>query len=403
MKNDIMNDFIHKKISNVIEEFIPYYPFFAEFLLRFTYIRFDAIETIGVAPTADKIIVYYNKDFCDNLTYNELKGVLVHEIFHLLTISHSRANWIGCYDDGNEDITKNSRHKLFNIASDICINEQIKKDGTFILPKNAWHADCLYEYGYKGKLVAEEVYEFLYNGGNGLVQKIMQGGGFDNHVYLNQRIKDFDKAKEYIKDITRTGIVKGYSKNNLYSSLEEYIKIITRSKINWKRELKNLLLNMGSNIYYSENTWKKINRKHDFLMGKKQLGTSLIIAIDTSGSISLDELEQFFTEIEDIISKGFYNKVYLIMCDAEIQNELILYKRGMWRNLKIKGLGGTNVQPVFNLIVEKKLKKYQLIYFTDGEFSYDFNTHGIKTIWACTSPNKNIPHGKNVYIEVEKT
>ena len=51
-------------------------------------------------------------------------------------------------------------------------------------------------------------------------------------------------------------------------------------------------------------------------------------------------------------------------------------------------------------IRENKIKDHTLIYFTDGEFCFDFETYGISTILCiCNDYDKiTVPKGKNIYI-----
>lgn len=109
----------------------------------------------------------------------------------------------------------------------------------------------------------------------------------------------------------------------------------------------------------------------------------LVIAIDTSGSCSLDTVRKFMEETYSILSKheNFFRKmnVYVIQCDSFIQDMAHITSEQDWqdylKNLTIHGRGGTDFRPVFEYVEELRAKKELkdlkgLLYFTDGDGIY---------------------------------
>lgn len=104
-----------------------------------------------------------------------------------------------------------------------------------------------------------------------------------------------------------------------------------------------------------------------------------VIAIDTSGSVKGDVVQNFIQHTHDILMKreNFFSKInmYIIQCDCEVRDCAHITCREDFdhyiKNLELKGLGKTDFRPVFNCVDEmiqlKKLYSLQgLIYFTDG-------------------------------------
>ena len=104
-----------------------------------------------------------------------------------------------------------------------------------------------------------------------------------------------------------------------------------------------------------------------------------MIAIDTSGSVSGETVQIFVQKTYNILKEeeSFFTKIYLhiILCDAEIQEDIKITKQEEFdkyiKNMKIKGLGGTDFRPVFEyvdkLIENKEFTNLKgLVYFTDG-------------------------------------
>lgn len=109
----------------------------------------------------------------------------------------------------------------------------------------------------------------------------------------------------------------------------------------------------------------------------------LVIAIDTSGSCSLDTVRKFMEETYSILSnhENFFRKmnVYVIQCDSFIQDMAHITSEQDWqdylKNLAIHGRGGTDFRPVFEYVEELRVKKELkdlkgLLYFTDGDGIY---------------------------------
>jgi len=108
-----------------------------------------------------------------------------------------------------------------------------------------------------------------------------------------------------------------------------------------------------------------------------------VIAIDTSGSTSGELVQTFMQKTFNILksSETFASRVniHIIQCDAEIQEDVKITSREEFdrymKEMKIKGLGGTDFRPVFECV--QRLRESGeltamkgLIYFTDGEGVY---------------------------------
>lgn len=121
----------------------------------------------------------------------------------------------------------------------------------------------------------------------------------------------------------------------------------------------------------------------------------LVIAIDTSGSCSLDTVRKFMEETYSILSnhENFFRKmnVYVIQCDSFIQDMAHITSEQDWqdylKNLAIHGRGGTDFRPVFEYVEELRAKKELkdlkgLLYFTDGDGIYPETPTDYKTAFV---------------------
>ncbi len=92
----------------------------------------------------------------------------------------------------------------------------------------------------------------------------------------------------------------------------------------------------------------------------------IVIAIDTSGSLSADELAIFWGEIREIASEVKPENIRLIQCDARIAADDEYDPMDMPDEIVAKGRGGTAFTPVFDKLEDADSPPACLIYFTDG-------------------------------------
>lgn len=116
-------------------------PFFSYLVMQLD-IREDITPPKGCAMGVnDKGDMIYREDSVMEMTIPELKGVLCHEVMHL-GLEHTIRR-------GNRD------RKIWNYATDISINNMLRKDG-FELPKGMWDDNML-------EMSSEEIYDEIYD------------------------------------------------------------------------------------------------------------------------------------------------------------------------------------------------------------------------------------------------
>ncbi len=92
----------------------------------------------------------------------------------------------------------------------------------------------------------------------------------------------------------------------------------------------------------------------------------IVVAIDTSGSMTASLLEKIFNEIFTILKSRDFS-LTIIECDAEVQSVYEARSISDVR-LEVAGRGGTSFTPVIKYVNDnKKFRRSLLIYFTDGE------------------------------------
>lgn len=107
--------------------------------------------------------------------------------------------------------------------------------------------------------------------------------------------------------------------------------------------------------------------------------TRLLIAVDTSGSVSDDDIRRFFGIVNSFFTYGI-PQIDVIQFDADIQLPLLSVRKAA-KAVKIVGRGGTNFQSVINYFEDHK--EYDgMIIFTDGYAPIPTITTHRRILWA---------------------
>jgi predicted metal-dependent peptidase len=112
------------------------------------------------------------------------------------------------------------------------------------------------------------------------------------------------------------------------------------------------------------------------------------VVLDTSGSISKNELTEFISELQTL---EYIVPEYTVMtADAKV-HEIVKVKdlKELVSKIKFEGGGGTDFRDVF-----QKVKKCNvMIFFTDGYTTYPENPPGYPVLWILTKSNEKPPWG----------
>lgn len=359
-------------IAQAIKKLLIKEPFYGLFLLSLNK-KFDtSIPTACVSRAGINVELLINKDFWDSLTTDQELAVLEHEVLHLC---HHHLTMQADFP--------NKKH--FNIASDVEINSYIKN-----LPDGCLTAD---KYNLPPTMGTKFYYENIPE-------------DKDDHKTLDVHDwKDFQDLSEAEKKLIENQIdhiAKQTAEQvekmcgNIPAGLTDYIKslFVERPAVfNWKSYFRRVIGNSIKSFLKST----RYRPSHRF---KGQPGTCLkfkpkvVVAVDTSGSVSNDELQDFFTEIEYLHKSGV--GVDVLEFDTNIQNKFE-YK-GKKTDIKIVGRGGTDVSPCFDYY--KQHKEYStLVVFTDGYLNIRHLPKCQNVIWVITSngQRQNYP-GISIYI-----
>jgi predicted metal-dependent peptidase len=174
-----------------------------------------------------------------------------------------------------------------------------------------------------------------------------------------------DIVKEFVNQVysTMNSEVRGL----MPASFLEQIEILNKDKVlSWKQILKKYV---GTVVAGKRKTRTRLNRRQPErfdISGKvDEKVIKIVVAIDTSASVTNGEIANIFNEIFAILATRKH-EITVIECDAEVQKVYKAKKRSDIQ-AKVEGRGGTSYTPVIEYINnDRYFRDALLIYFTDG-------------------------------------
>ena len=180
------------------------------------------------------------------------------------------------------------------------------------------------------------------------------------------------RINEIIENTTSWGSLPG--------NLVEVIKASLKAVIDYRKVLSGF---RASVISSRRNlTRMRPNRRTDFqnLGSVYKMRTNLLVAVDVSGSISSRMLQKFYSVINRFFKYGI-ESIDTVQFDTQL-GEIVPLKKAK-PEIKVKGRGGTDFQPVFDFFRESKVHYDGIIIFTDGYAPVPFITgRKPKVLWV---------------------
>jgi predicted metal-dependent peptidase len=112
---------------------------------------------------------------------------------------------------------------------------------------------------------------------------------------------------------------------------------------------------------------------------RRSVRTRLLVAIDTSASMTLPELVRIRDELDALAAHADFT---IVECDREIRRTYRF--EGTLGSLC--GRGGTDLRPVFRPAFLREHAPDGVVYFTDGEGPWPEEPPRVPTLWVLTKP-----------------
>lgn len=360
-------------------------PFFAYLVMNMQIKEDKTIPSMGVNFKGN---AFYNPDWINTLTDDEIKGVLCHEVMHTALLHLLRV--------GKKD------HKLWNIATDMAINWLIIHDG-LKLPEQGIVPDHYgnvklpgidHTFNVEDKC-ADELYEELLNeipececnchssqqnsnssGGQQQQNDCCPCGsyGFDQHEYA-EGLSDAEReeiSKEWKNKLVEAATA-AKAKGKMPGGIERLVDDLLNPKLNWKSLLYQYLT---KDLLYNH-TYRKPGRrsysvrdasgKPLYFPSEIKENLNIAVTVDTSGSISIKEYQEFITEVSGIANAFDQINMELLFWDTQVQKVVKITRnnKNTLMNIEPTGGGGTYIGCLMDHYQGKQPPQL-MVHLTDG-------------------------------------
>lgn len=331
-------------------------PFFSSLAM---FAEHEITETIPTAATDGKRLLF-NPTFMGNLPLKQRLGVFVHELLHAALLHPSRI--------------KARCPTLWNIAADIVVNEIVLEQNGLALPAGALRNWEL------AHLNVEEVYAVLLREQSEVEARIQladSGIGWDLSVcpIASDPTGDAERNdlatseigtywKSALLQAETTARMTAGGRGSLPAAMQRAFDWGTRPTLDWKTML-------WRHLVRTPVDFSGFDRRFvgDGLYLENLEGETLRVAIcvDTSGSISRDQLSSFLTEVIAILRAYQHITATLFFADAALYGPIAIdASSNPETELKPEGGGGTSFRPFFSWLEKNQKKSNVAVYLTDG-------------------------------------
>ena len=383
------------------------HPWLATALLRLPLVEVADAVLVPTLAT-DGRAIYYEPGFCASLTLAELQFCVAHELMHCLLDHMGRL--------GTRDA------ELWNVAVDLVVNRMLEECG-FTVPAGALRDGQGLSVG---ELTAEEVYDRL-------IQQMSQRLGAervrkwlserrasrlaDGHADVGGdgaklsrfRPEDAPSGEELAVIRGRVvqasqGVHRGWERGNGKVELGRS----GRSRVPWEQLLASFLTGLQRNDYRwfppaKRHLWRGLVLPSLAVSGPAHV----VVAIDTSGSMSAALLRRILAEI-DGLRRSWISQLTVIDCDAEVQNVRLYeaFEPIDFEAFELRGRGGTSFVPVFAWL-EERLAGMDgpvpdvLVFFTDGYGEFPEEEPCLPVCWIMPEGDcREVPFGQVIPMDV---
>jgi predicted metal-dependent peptidase len=363
------------------------YPFWGTLAMKMPMTLSDEVPT--AATNGQRVL--FNEEFVNSLTDDELLFLGCHEIGHPM-LEH-------IFRRGARD------PEGWNIATDIVLNQLLVNEGIGSMPKVGLLDKELYDAA-EGQ--AEKVYDLLPKrgggGGDGEEPDDRRGGypgkgpldqcedGAKDQAEREQRTQEWKVA---VAQAAQAAKMCG----KLSAGIERLVGEILNPKVPWRQVLQQFVVKTKTD----ERTFARPNRRFAsqglYLpsVSGEAMG-ELLVAVDCSGSVGPNEMDQFAAELQSIKDELNPQKLHVTYFDSRVSHYEV-YEQGEDLDIRPHGGGGTAFSPVFRYAEENGIEPLACVFLTDL-YCHDFGDQPSYPVLWVTTGREEAPWGQVVKMEL---
>lgn len=378
-------------------------PFLATALMRLPVREVDEASWCRTAAT-DGYHIFFNPRWVARLTDSEMRGLLAHEVLHVL-FTHA-------------DRRRQRQPLLWNVACDYAINHLLVQRG-FKLPKGGLTSEQA-----EGK-TSEQIYALLEKqfkpkpGNRGQPTPRLAGPrvqqpsgkpegpeepgdevpdvGDDLIDPDDPRVRpvrsadapDREQLEELRRELRQDALARLSGQGA--GAFRQECRADDAARVDWRALLRAWLADRIKGDWVSFPFSKRMIHRGLFMPSPgMQVPGHVVFAIDTSGSMSGELLGAVMGELR-AFREVFPCRLSVLQCDAAIQSvqEYDAMDGGeIPKDLRIKGRGGTDFRPVFDW-VQAHAPSAVVLYATDGVGSFPQKAPTHAVIWLHMAPHED--------------
>ena len=316
-------------------------PFFSAISRRVNKSASRALPTAGVTVDKDTLQfkMLYNPDFFKDMEENKVKGVLMHEFYHLI------------FKHVTSRKPENVPHLVWNIAGDLAINSMIGADNLpegCCIPGGKQFED--YPLGKTAEFYLEQMKDDeQFGDGNGGFKDLdgesgSDFGNFDDHggwgdLTDDERQMVEERAKDIMEKAAKEANNSGRGWGSVSSGIKREIMERLKTRVDWKKVLRAFI--GAAQRADKSNTMRRINRRFPYIHAGRRVNrvANIAISIDQSGSVSDSELNAFFNELNKLSELATFT---VIPFDTKVaEDKVYTWKKGEKRKWERVMYGGT--------------------------------------------------------------
>jgi predicted metal-dependent peptidase len=380
-------------------------PYLSALLYGLIPVEAPECPTMFVTPG---LVMGYNPKFVEACTDELIAGCLAHEVNHPLRKTHERL------------ATLQGDAYIKNVAADIPINEDLR-NGEFCLPDFACFPET---YGLPKGWTTEKYYEALLqmqqqqtlpHRGEPKVTGGQCGGGAGNSAnpevekqldakYGRTKVDVMGKIAQAASDYKATK-----QRGFISADMQEVLILLSSpAKVRWINVLRHNLsaaytqiTHGGADYSLNRPSVRAFTRDETVISpGLVAYEPTVMLCLDTSGSMQTLELSTSFREIAGVIKALNINYVWFVEADSDVACKPRRLSLQNLRTITIHGRGGTDFRPAIKYAEKARPRPDILIYFTDGDgFVDSAPPKGIHVVWCVIGKTKPAPWGKVIYVD----
>jgi len=320
----------------------------------------------------------YGREFVDKLNDAELRFLILHESYHKLYKHLTTWRWM--YDESPQ---------LANIACDYVINCKLvddNGDGFAQMPSCG-----LLDEDFRG-MDSAQVYKLLKDGDDE-----PDGSGFDSHDWEGAEELTDDEQRDLEREIDEAVRQGALVAGKLGTGGDRDLNELLQPQVDWREVLREFVQSTCTGHDYS--TWARPNRR--FIAANVYLPSTiservdeLVIAIDTSASISQRDVTTFLSEVKSICDVVRPETVRVLYWDTSVCGDEVYNGAevdDMVASTKPRGGGGTRIECVTKHMQAESITPQAVVVFTDGYLGGDWGTWSCPVLWCLLNNKRSVP------------